>query len=429
MAMDRESQLLQEATQAGIRSPRELANFMAQVSHESGGFNRLEEGFRYTRNIAQIPVASAMREGPEALEAARVAALNGRPQALGDLMYGGRMGNDQPGDGYLYRGRGYIQLTGKENYEKAGDALGLDLVKHPELAAQPENASKIAVWYWETRVPEASRESVRGATRAINGGLNGLDDRQEKFEAWERKLTPEVMDRLGRGEVGQPAHAGRAAAAVVGADALADGVLRKGERGESVRDLQELLRAQGVRDGQGRELHPDGDFGNRTVDAVKAFQRDQGLAADGIAGPATLGRLRELGQSQAQDQGAQLMSDPSHPGNPLFKQAVNGLEQLGPQAGFANRQALENAAGQMALDAQVSGMNRIDHVVASQDGKGLIAVQGEMNDPAMRRVFVERDQAVQQPIEQSSQRLAEESQSREESLAAHRQEQTRAMSM
>ncbi|MGV8958889.1 MAG: XVIPCD domain-containing protein [Stenotrophomonas sp.] len=424
MSKDRETQLLQQATQAGITSPRELANFMAQVGHESNGLNRLEEGFRYTRGISQIPVASAMRQGPKVLEEARLEALRGHPETLGDLMYGGRMGNNQPGDGYLYRGRGYIQLTGKENYEKAGEALNLDLVKHPELAAQPENAARIAVWYWETRVPEAVREDVRGATRAINGGLNGLDDRKERFEAWERKLTPEVMQRLGRGEVGQPVRSPAAS----GADALADGVLRKGERGESVRELQEMLRAQGIRDAHGRELRADADYGDRTVDAVKQFQRSQGLHADGIAGPATLGKLRALGQSQ--EQGAALMSDPTHPGNRLFQDAVGKLEALGPQAGFQNRQALENAAGQVAVEARGSGLSRIDHVVTSQDGKGLIAVQGEMNDPAMRRVFVERDQAVQQPLEQSSLRLAQDAQGRDELLAANRQqEQARAMSM
>jgi putative chitinase len=424
MSKDRESQLLHQATQAGINSPRELANFMAQVGHESSGLNRLEESFRYTRNISQIPVASAMRQGPEALEAARLEALRGNPEALGELMYGGRMGNSQPGDGYLYRGRGYMQLTGKENYEKAGEALGLELVKHPELAAQPENAARIAVWYWETRVPEASREDVRAATRAINGGLNGLDDRKERFETWECKLTPEVMERLERGAVGQPART----AAAAGADALDDGVLRKGERGESVRELQEMLRAKGIRDEHGRELRADADYGSRTVDAVKQFQRNQGLLADGIAGPATLGKLRALGQSQ--ERRAPLMSDQAHPGNQLFQGALGKLEALGSRAGFQNRQALENAAGQVALEARVGGLSRIDHLVVSQDGKGLIAVQGEIGDPAMHRVLVRWDQAVQQPLEQSSLRLAEDVQGRDELLAANRQqEHARAISM
>ncbi|MGS8542328.1 glycoside hydrolase family 19 protein, partial [Salmonella enterica subsp. enterica serovar Anatum] len=82
------------------------------------------------------------------LEQARKEALQGKPEHLAELMYGGRNGNDHPGDGYAYHGRGYIQLTGKSNYRAAAEALQLDLVKHPELASQPENAAKIAVWYW-----------------------------------------------------------------------------------------------------------------------------------------------------------------------------------------------------------------------------------------------------------------------------------------
>ncbi len=76
-------------------------------------------------------------------------------------MYGGRMGNDAPGDALKYHGRGYLPLVGKENYERAGKALELDLVNHPELAAQPEHAGRIAVWQWQTRVPEAARGCAR----------------------------------------------------------------------------------------------------------------------------------------------------------------------------------------------------------------------------------------------------------------------------
>jgi putative chitinase len=204
MAIDRETQVLTDATAAGITNPKELANFMAQVTHESNGLNRLEESFRYTRNISQIPVQSAWREGPDALEAARKQALMGKPEQLAELMHGGRNGNDQPGDGWKYHGRGYIQLSGKDNYRTAGEALDLDLVKHPHLAADPQNASKIAVWYWENRVPENAREDVRAATKAVNGKYSGLEDREHRFEDWQHRLTPEVMHRLAEGNVGHP---------------------------------------------------------------------------------------------------------------------------------------------------------------------------------------------------------------------------------
>ena len=108
MATEREAQLLLDATRAGIISPKELANFMAQVSEESQRLTHLEEGFRYPKGISQIPVRSAHREGDAILESARVEAMQGKPQKLAELMYAGRNGNDQPGDGYMYRGRGYM---------------------------------------------------------------------------------------------------------------------------------------------------------------------------------------------------------------------------------------------------------------------------------------------------------------------------------
>jgi len=205
VSTDRESQLLRQATKAGIDSPLELANFMAQAGHESRGLSRLNESFNYTRGISQIPVEAAWRNGTEALESARQEALRGRPDDLAELMYGGRMGNDAPGDALKYHGRGYLPLTGKESYERAGSALDLDLVNQPDLASEPEHAGRIAVWQWQNRVPEHAREDVREATYAINGAVNGVEDRLKRFEAWQQKLTPDVMDRLARGEVGEPA--------------------------------------------------------------------------------------------------------------------------------------------------------------------------------------------------------------------------------
>lgn len=194
MTTEREQQLLRDAYAAGITRPRELANFMAQVGHESGGLRRLEESFRYTHSAEQISsnVRSALRQGRDALEAARLGALAGHPEPLAELMYGGRMGNTEPGDAYRYRGRGYIQLTGKNQYADAGEALGLDLLGNPDLAARPEHASRIATWYWQKNVPSDARENTRAAGAAINGAdpPNGLADREQRFEHWEPRITP-----------------------------------------------------------------------------------------------------------------------------------------------------------------------------------------------------------------------------------------------
>lgn len=196
MVTPREREMLHAARDAGITSRAELANFMAQVSAESGNLTRLEESFNYTRGIDQIPVRWARRAGDAALEDARLDAARGEPEALAELMYGQRMGNDEPGDGYRYRGRGYIQLTGRDNYRDLGQALDLDLEANPELAALPEHASRIAVVFWQRNVPAADREDVLAATERINGGRNGLAHRQAEYARWHAVLTPEFLAEL-----------------------------------------------------------------------------------------------------------------------------------------------------------------------------------------------------------------------------------------
>ncbi|RDZ28733.1 XVIPCD domain-containing protein [Lysobacter silvisoli] len=404
MTTDRETQLLQAATAAGISSQRELANFMAQVGHESNGLTKLEEGFRYTRGISQIPVRSAMREGPQALESARLEALRGRPEALAELMYGGRMGNDEPGDGYLYRGRGYMQLTGKDNYRAAGEALGLDLVRQPDLAAQPENAARIATWYWQHNVPQNAREDVTRATRAVNGGTNGLADRQARNERWLAALTPEVMEQLAAGRIGRAVEPPVTRPAR--SDAAADGVLKAGEKGAAVEDLQKSLHALGYTGANGRIVKADGDFGAATKDAVQSFQRAHGLKDDGIAGPQTLDALKKASQSP-------LLSNPQHPDHGMYQQAVQGLEKLGANAGFKNHAELERAAATLTFEAKVGGLKQIDHVALSTNGTGLFAVQGSLTDPGHQRAHVDKAQAAAQPLEQSTFQLQQDAQQRQ----------------
>jgi putative chitinase len=274
--MDRESQLATLAVQAGITQPFELANFMAQVSHESDGLSLLEEGFRYARGVYQIPVRWAWREGREALEEAQRMAMQGKPEALAELMYGGRLGNDAPGDGWMYRGRGYIQLTGKDNYATAAEELGIDLVGHPEMAADPATASRIAIWFWQTRVPVSALQDPRAATLAINGGFNGLEDRQARFAAWVDRLNRAAMASLAAGNGLPPLSPDKAYRP-----------LRPGTWGEDVRTLQTNLTRLCFTNGNGRPLHVDGIYGPGTTAAVRAFQRLHKLGVDGIVGAKT----------------------------------------------------------------------------------------------------------------------------------------------
>jgi len=131
--------------EAGINTPQRQEQFLAQLGHESGGLRYMEE------------IASG-------------AAYEGRRD----------LGNTQPGDGRRFKGRGPIQLTGRANYEAAGRALGLDLVRNPEQAASPEVGFRVAAWFWQTRGLNnlADQGDFRGITRRINGGYNGLADRE-----------------------------------------------------------------------------------------------------------------------------------------------------------------------------------------------------------------------------------------------------------
>ncbi|MDR6843254.1 peptidoglycan-binding domain-containing protein [Pseudoxanthomonas sacheonensis] len=177
-------------------------------------------------------------------------------------------------------------------------------------------------------------------------------------------------------------------------------ILKHGEKGESIRQLQDTLNNFGYRDKDGRALREDGGFGDRTKEAVQAYQQAHGLKADGVVGPQTLEALKKSKE-------APLLSDPKHPDNALYQQAVKGLEQLGPNT-FKNRQELENAAGATVFDAKASGLTRIDHVLQSTNGTGLFAVQGAPNDPAHNRVHLDKAQAAAEPIEKSTAQVQQE---------------------
>lgn len=408
MTTDREAQVLLDATAAGITSPKELANYMAQVTHESNGLNRLEESFRYTKGISQIPVQSAWRQGEGALESARLQAMQGHPEQLAELMYGGRNGNDNPGDGYTYRGRGYIQLTGKENYRKAGEALGLDLVKHPELAAEPKNASKIAAWYWETQVPVAAHEDIKAATKAVNGKYNGLEDRRERFASWEKKLTPEVMERLAKGDVGVITQSDSHRSHGTSGHTPANGSHSHDGNHETIRKLQTDLAALGYTDAQHKALRADGHLGAASKAALQAFQQDHGLKADGVAGPKTLEAihqqvtLQESKKSIEAAAGTHQLDHASHPDHALYQQARGAVHRLDSEQQRKSDQHSDHLAASLVVAARRDGLSQIHHVMLSDDASRTFAVQGELKSPIKQMTQVETAVATKTPIEQSS---------------------------
>jgi len=106
--------------------------------------------------------------------------LAGKPEQIANNVYAGRMGNSAPGDGWKYRGRGLIQLTGKTKYRQCGEALGLDLLTQPELLEKPQHACMAAAWFWSSNGLNslADKSDIETITRRVNDGLTGLADRQ-----------------------------------------------------------------------------------------------------------------------------------------------------------------------------------------------------------------------------------------------------------
>lgn len=135
-----------------IVNPTAQRMFLSQVAHESGRF-------KYMREIWGPTPAQHKYEGRKDL------------------------GNNHVGDGFKYRGRGLVQITGRANYSTCGTALKLDLINHPELLEEPTNAVRSAAWYWTTHGCSqlAERGDFNGVTRRINGGTNGLEDRLKLY--------------------------------------------------------------------------------------------------------------------------------------------------------------------------------------------------------------------------------------------------------
>lgn len=164
----------------GIDTPRRAAHFLAQISHESGGFKIAVENMNYS---AQRMTEVWKKRFPTLASAAPYAH---NPEKLGNFVYASRMGNGPPesGDGFRYRGRGLIQMTGKDMYAQVGEIADLDLVGQPTLAESPEDAVEIAGAIWKIKkcdqLPEIA--PVAEYTALINGGDVGLPDREKRFK-------------------------------------------------------------------------------------------------------------------------------------------------------------------------------------------------------------------------------------------------------
>ena len=155
-----------------------LPMWLAQLAHESALFERTVENLNYT-TAAQIRKTWPKRFPSDAAAMPYVR----NPRRLACEVYGNRLGNSGPasGDGWKYRGRGLIQLTGRAHYAAAEDALGLPLLESPELLEEPAHAAAAAGWYWNFHDLNRYAGDVEECTRVINGGRNGIDDRRRLY--------------------------------------------------------------------------------------------------------------------------------------------------------------------------------------------------------------------------------------------------------
>ncbi len=176
----------------GIIDPEHQAMFIAQVGHESGGFMRLQENFNYS--VAGL--ADFVRAGR--ITQSQANALGRKPceqslplerqRAIANLVYSKRMGNNGPGDGWFYRGRGLIQITGMSNYRDCGNGLKVELVSQPELLAQDVYAARSAAWFFASKGCMKYPGDLVRVTQIINGGQNGIDDRRARYAAARKAL-------------------------------------------------------------------------------------------------------------------------------------------------------------------------------------------------------------------------------------------------
>lgn len=248
-----------------ITTPQRIAGFIAQCAHESADFKTLEENLNYR---AETLLRVFPRYFGPGKEDANAYAHN--PQKIANYVYmdkhrsaAGALGNVQDGDGWLFRGKGLKQVTGRANHAAFGKKVGMTAEQAADYLLTKEGALESALWFWGSRDLNAIADTgdIVKMTRVINGGEIGLDDRRARYN---RALTVLSMP----------------AGATVLASAPTHETLRRGDKGDAVSRLQKRL-----------GMVPDGAFGPATEGAVKRWQQANGLAADGVAGPQTLAKL------------------------------------------------------------------------------------------------------------------------------------------
>lgn len=166
-----------------INTPARQAAFLAQIAHESAQLKVWRENLNYSAE-------GLMKTWPKRFDKAKAAAFARQPEKIANEVYGGRLGNVNPGDGWKYSGKSPIMLTFADNYRKAGAALGIDLLINPDLALEVSVGFRIAGWFWKSNGlnPLADKKLFTEISKKINGGTIGMEDRKKYYEAALRAL-------------------------------------------------------------------------------------------------------------------------------------------------------------------------------------------------------------------------------------------------
>ena len=180
-----------------INTDKRVCAFLAQCAHESGGFTMLTENLNYRASTMAVcwpnrfavlgPDKKPVKDAKGALTPNNFAlSLEKKPEPIANVCYSNRMGNGtiESGDGWKYRGRGLKQLTGKDNYTRCGQGIGVDLVSDPDKLLEPAFAALSAAWFWESNHcgDFIDRDDFVGLTKKINGGTIGLADREARYK-------------------------------------------------------------------------------------------------------------------------------------------------------------------------------------------------------------------------------------------------------
>jgi putative chitinase len=161
-----------------ISEPQQIAMFLAQAAHESGKFKATSENLNYSKEGLH---GTWPKRFPTVADAEP---YHRQPEKIANKVYADRMGNgdEASGDGFKYRGRGFIQLTGKSNYQSFSNAINRpEIMDNPDLVAEPELAALSAAWFWNEHKLNAIASDVTAVTKKINGGTLGLADRSAHY--------------------------------------------------------------------------------------------------------------------------------------------------------------------------------------------------------------------------------------------------------